>query len=155
MLALQALERSLTVPAAAAEALGLKTTAVKRAYLIAPQASKDLPQSDLPCFINWPDVAEDLGGLGQLAEESTYTVQIDFYAPPAVDKGAEIALAFFDALWNALKAQKPAAARLAGSVDYLQPRAERPLLETLEWNGKQYPGFHVFLDLTVFEAVVA
>jgi hypothetical protein len=147
LLELQKLEESLQLPGEVCQLLQLPgPQAVKRAYLVAPPRGKNL--TDLPCFLNWPDAAQDAGGIGRETQESIYSVQVDFYA-----KDAPSALAYFDVAWNAFRDQRKADRRLNGTVDFLVSRAERPLLETLEWNGVSHPGFHIFLDLTVFEAI--
>lgn len=149
MQAIKELEEAIELSSEVKSSLGLQSGSVKRAYLLTPDPGKGLV--DLPCFINWPDAGLE-ARMGNFREDNL-TVQVDFYGP-ANHKGAEIALAFFDATWRAFDAQRPAAQRLGGTVDFLTLRAERPLLETLEWNGLGYPGFHIFLDLVLLETVV-
>jgi len=120
---------------------------VAKAYLIAPGRNTAL---ETPCFMNWPDAASELR-MGKVRQDAI-TIQVDFLAYDAdFDRGAEIALAFFDIAWAAFDSQRPAGTRLGGTVSYLTLRAERPLLETIEWGGQGYPGFHLFLDLVLFE----
>lgn len=151
MTALKELEESIELPQKVASELGMNSRSVARAYLIAPGRARKL--NDVPCFINWPDTAEDLGGFGTEAQESRHSIQIDFYGKPDPDAGAEMAAAFFDATYEALKAERPVGRRLKGSCDFLTLRGERPLIETLEWAGDGYPGFHLFLEVTLFERI--
>lgn len=150
MLALKELQESLQVDPAVAKSIGVADKLVlQRAYLLRPDRGKGL--ADLPCIINLPDASTDIGGLGQKNEESRYSVQMDFYAPNS-DVGPLMALAFFDLLSHELRRQRRSDLRIGGTVEGdLAVRAERPLLETLEWNGLGYPGFHLFLDFTCFE----
>lgn len=120
-----------------------------RAYLIAPRQSVGL--TDKVVFMNWPDTALEkrMGGF----REDNFTVMIDCLVNDSdSDRAADIALAFFDAAWVAFDGQRPAGQRLGSTVDFLELRADRPMLEILEWNNRPYPGFHMFLDLTLFEA---
>lgn len=149
LLALQALEETIALSGSLVTELKLASGSVKKAYLIAPAKAQNLTQT--PCFLNWPDAANE-ERMGNFREDAI-TVQVDFYAPDT-DKGPEVALAFFDATWAAFDAERKANRRLDGTVDYLTLRGERPLLETLEWNGKGHPGFHVFLDLVLMQTVV-
>ena len=126
---------------------------VRRVYMVAPDRSKPLP--DFPCFVLEPDAGEDMGAFGAASEhENNYTIQIDFYASKNNDEEAtKIALAFLDSAWTALVAERPYGRRLGGSVDFLQVRAERPMIETLVWAEKSHPGFHLFLDVQIFARV--
>lgn len=118
-----------------------------RVYKICPPRSR--PLSERAVFMNWPDAITELR-MGDFREDN-FTVQIDFFATDAnSDRAADIALAFFDATWLAFDAQRVAGARLGNTVDFLELRAERPALEILEWAGKGYPGFHLFLDVVMF-----
>lgn len=120
------------------------------AYLITPD--KNVKISAKVTFMNWPDAAKELR-MGS-DQENGWTIQIDCLVKDAdYDQGAAIALAFFDATWAAFTAQQPATARLGGIVDYIGLRAERPLLETIEWGGIGFPGFHMFLDIIDHEVV--
>ena len=122
-----------------------------KAYTISPNSNQDL--TDRVSFLNWPDAAVEMR-MGDSREDNV-TVQIDCYVKDnRFDAGASIALAIFDATWAAFDAERPAGRRLGNTVDMINLRSERPLLETLEWNGKGYPGFHIFLDLVYFTEVV-
>lgn len=152
MLALKSLEESIEIPEALADSLGLRTNRsdrkAKGSYLVSPKAAKTV---EPPCFLNWPDTFEDADGIGQENVECNYTIEVDFFAPNT-DKGPEMVLAFWDATWNALQAEKLAANRLGGTVDYLVLRAGS-LMSLHEWNGLGYPGFQLFIDIQLFEAV--
>lgn len=150
---LQELEASITLPAAVVSDLKLKGhTSVARAYLIAPDGGKGLP--DLPCFINYPDELRDELRMGNFCEKNV-SVQVDFYGPRNFDDVTqELVVAYWDATLAALRSQQPADQRLGGTVDYLSVRAERPMVATMEWNGIGYPGFRMYVDLQIFETVV-
>lgn len=121
-----------------------------RVYSIAPGRRNKLPEK--VSFMNFPDAGTE-ARMGSQREDN-FTVQIDCLVRDAdLDRAADIALAFFDAAWTAFDAQRPAGARLGGTVDFLELRAERPMIESIEWAGEFLPGFHLFLDLTIFKAV--
>lgn len=150
MRAIQEVEAAIELSAAVKSSLKLQSGRVKRAYVVAPASNRTL--TDLPCFINWPDAMPEHLRMGNFVERA-FSVQVDFYAE-ADDSGGEVALAFFDATLAAFEAQQPANRRFGGTVSYVGLRAERPLIETLEWAGSGYPGFHLFLDIVLLETVV-
>jgi hypothetical protein len=122
-----------------------------RVYKIVPSQRNLL--SEKVNFMNWPDAAPESPRMGNFREDD-FTVQIDCLIREGdLDKGALIARAFFDAAWNAFDAQRPAAQRLNGTVDLIELRAERPMVEVIEWGKLGYAGFHLFLDMQAFTEV--
>lgn len=101
-------------------------------------------------FMHWPDAAAEFR-LGNNRED-LITVQIDCLVnDSSPDSAADIALSFFDKAWAAFDAERPAGRRLNGTVAYLTIRSQRPMFEAIEWAGRGYPGFHLFLDLVLFD----
>lgn len=118
------------------------------AYKFAP--SRSVALSTLATFMNWPDVARE-ARMGTMREDG-FTVQIDCLINVAdADTAADIAIAIFDQLWALFDRERVAGRRLNNTVSFLELRAERPLLETIEWAGSGFPGFHMFLDIVDFE----
>lgn len=148
MRAIKELEEGLELSTTIRDELHLQSGKVKQVYLVAPPGNQGL---EVPCLMNWPDAGSEQR-MGN-DREDFWTVQVDFYAPRDGAKGPEIALAFFDLVWDAFDAERKAAERLSQTVDYLVLRSERPMLETLEWNSLGYPGFHIFLDIVRHEDV--
>ncbi len=147
--AIKALEEQIALPEALAAELGLTERTASRSYLVSP-ARNEVPE--MPCFMNWPDTGEEYR-LGQTREDRM-TVQVDFMChDPNSDVAAEIAVAFFDATWKAFDQERVYDRRLMGTVAHLTLRGERPMLESIEWAGRLYPGFHIFLDLVLLEEV--
>lgn len=151
-------EKNLKLPQSVLTSLKFKPPKELVAFDAAPDRSA--PLKDFPCFINELDSTEDMGGFGTESNEGHFTIQIDFYAAKVESRAAtKLAEAYFDALVQALRAQRPVGQRLRNTVDYLDIRAERPAVETLEWartrDGKPYmhSGFHLFVTLHIFERV--
>lgn len=123
---------------------------IKKVFLLDPPKSQNLV--DLPCFMNLA-LPQDEARMGNFREDHA-TVQIDFYGPD-IDKGQELAVAFYDVAWAAFDAERPSARRLGGTVDYLNLRGDGSAVPaSQDWNGLFFPGWRLLLDLTMFETVV-
>jgi len=145
MAAIKTVEEALSIASPVAVSVAAKNMHV---YKIAPSRGQQL--STMVTFMNWPDVAreERLG----MQREDGFTVQVDCLVDVAhADTAADIALALFDEAWAAFDEQREASKRLSQTVSYLTLRAERPMVELIEWGGRGYVGFHIFLDIVDFE----
>lgn len=145
MAAIKALEETVSITDPLTVSLAANNLVV---YRVSP--SRSVQVSALATFMNWPDAAVEarMGG----SREDAYTVQVDCLVNVAdADKAADIALALFDRTWQLFDEQREAGKRLSNTVDYLTLRAERPMVETIDWGGKGFAGFHIFLDIVDFE----
>lgn len=143
--ALKALEETLVLTDPIAVSVAAKNL---RVYTISPGRAEKL--SSTVNFMHWPDAASE-ERMGPTREDH-YSIQIDCLVNVAeVDVGADIALAMFDLYWPILDRERVASRRLSSTVDYFTMRAERPMVEIIEWAGLAYPGFHIFLDIVDFE----
>jgi hypothetical protein len=143
--AIKTIEESVSITDPVALSIASKNLSVHR---ISPPRS--VAVTTLGTFMNWPDAGNE-ARMGDLREDG-FTVQVDFLVDVSdADLAADIALAVFDRTWELFDRERESSRRLAGTVDYLTLRAERPMIETIEWAGKSYPGFHIFLDIVSFK----
>ena len=145
MSAIKTLEESFVIASPVAVSTVAKNL---RVYKIAPSRGEAL--TSMVNFMNWPDVATE-ARMGHTREDG-YTVQVDCLVDVSdADTAADIALAMHDVAWAQFDQQREAAYRLTGSVSFLTLRSERPMIEMITWAGQEYVGFHIFLDLVLFE----
>lgn len=145
MAAIKTLEETLAIASPIVVSIAASNMSV---YRISP--ARNVNVNTLGTFMNWPDAANE--ALMGNNREDAYTIQVDFLVDLAdADLAADVALAMFDLTWATFDREREVGRRIGGTVDYLTLRAERPMIEMIEWNGKGYPGFHIFLDIVDFE----
>lgn len=151
MTAIAAVEETIELPASVASAYKLNNyKTVRKAYTNGPDKGASL--TNLPCYINWYDQEPEVLRMGNFVEHHE-TVQVDFYAEDS-DLGRDYAQAFYDATVAAFLSQQPAGKRFGGAVDMVDLRLDSPGIAPMDWNGRSYPGFRMYLDLVRFETVV-
>lgn len=145
MTALKNLEETFVIASPVPVSLAAKNL---RVFKVAPSRSVKL--TSRVTFMNWPDASSE-ARMGPTREDS-YSIQVDCLVDVSdADVGADIAMAMYDVALAQFDLQREAAHRLAQTVSYLTVRSERPLIELIEWAGLGYVGFHLFLDVTLFE----
>jgi hypothetical protein len=145
MTALKTLEESFVIAAPVAVSLAAKNM---RVYKIAPSRAEKLHA--MVNFMNWPDAASEQR-MGPTREDA-YTIQVDCLVDVSdADTAADIALAMYDVALAQFDLQREAGNRLSNTISYLTLRSERPMIEEIMWGGLAYVGFHIFLDLVLFE----
>lgn len=124
-----------------------------RAYVVVPDRGQ---LNDLPCIFNWPERAEDRGGLGSV-NENLWTISIECCVYDANwEQASQWAIAFYDATRRRLMQEKPADKRFNGTVSNvveLRTPSKTDFLSARTWAEKSCASFVIELDVELFEDV--